>query len=102
MELNLVANALKEMGHPKRLQIYMMLVRAGHEGLPVGSLKEALGIPGSTLNHHLSALISVGLVKQVRDGRTLYCISQYDVLEDIIEFLQNECCADGSGELKQN
>lgn len=99
MEIEKMANALKEMGHPKRLQIYMLLVRAGHEGLPVGKIKETLGIPGSTLNHHLTSLISVGLVKQVREGRTLYCISQYETLENIIEFLQQECCADGTGKL---
>ncbi len=100
MELETIASALKELGHPKRLSIYKLLVKSGLEGMPVGSLKEALDIPGSTLNHHISSLMSVGLVKQVRQGRTLICISQYEVLEDIIEFLQDECCVQGTGELK--
>ncbi|ELD7994249.1 helix-turn-helix transcriptional regulator, partial [Citrobacter freundii] len=44
--------------HPTRLSIYRELVRAGHEGLPVGELQKHLEIPASTLSHHLSALIS--------------------------------------------
>jgi len=39
------------------------------------------------------ALVSVGLVKQNRESRTLLCVSQYVVLEEIIEFLCKECCA---------
>ncbi len=58
MDLNTAANALRELGHPTRLSIYRELVRAGHEGLPVGELQKHLEIPASTLSHHLSALIS--------------------------------------------
>ncbi|MDO2421329.1 helix-turn-helix domain-containing protein (plasmid) [Klebsiella pneumoniae] len=60
MDLNTAANALRELGHPTRLSIYRELVRAGHEGLPVGELQKHLEIPASTLSHHLSALISAG------------------------------------------
>jgi DNA-binding transcriptional ArsR family regulator len=55
MDLNTAANALRELGHPTRLSIYRELVRAGHEGLPVGELQKHLEIPASTLSHHLSA-----------------------------------------------
>ncbi|EPG4335017.1 ArsR/SmtB family transcription factor, partial [Escherichia coli] len=58
MDLNTAANALRELGHPTRLSIYRELVRAGHEGLPVGELQKHLEITASTLSHHLSALIS--------------------------------------------
>ncbi|MGF1703036.1 metalloregulator ArsR/SmtB family transcription factor [Photobacterium makurazakiensis] len=92
MELDAVAKALKELGHPTRLCVYKHLVKAGHDGLPVGKLQEELGIPGSTLSHHISGLVSAGLITQKRDGRTLYCVPQYDVLEGVIGFLQDECC----------
>ena len=55
MDLNTAANALRELGHPTRLSIYRELVRAGHEGLPVGELQKHLEIPASTLSHHLSS-----------------------------------------------
>ncbi|MDO2947225.1 ArsR/SmtB family transcription factor [Aeromonas simiae] len=95
MELEAVAKALKELGHPTRLFIFKHLVKAGAEGLPVGELQKELGIPGSTLSHHIAALVSVGLVVQVRQSRTLYCISQYAALEAILHFLQEECCVNG-------
>ncbi|MCV5539445.1 transcriptional regulator, partial [Escherichia coli] len=31
-------------------------------------------------------------VKQNRESRTLMCVSQYAMLEAIIEFLREECC----------
>ncbi|MGP7886334.1 ArsR/SmtB family transcription factor, partial [Raoultella planticola] len=68
MDLNTAANALRELGHPTRLSIYRELVRAGHEGLPVGELQKHLEIPASTLSHHLSALISAGLISQERQS----------------------------------
>lgn len=35
MQLEQVAKALKELGHPTRLCIYQLVVRAGHKGTPV-------------------------------------------------------------------
>lgn len=64
MELSKAAETLKELGHPTRLSVYRELVKAGHEGLPVGELQKRLEIPASTLSHHLSSLISVSLVRQ--------------------------------------
>ena len=44
------------------------------------------------------------LVKQNRESRTLMCVSQYAMLEAIIEFLREECCVnsktDGEGATK--
>lgn len=92
MQLDEVAKALKELGHPTRLFIFRHLIKAGESGLPVGDIQKQLSIPASTLSHHIAALVSVGLVKQNRESRTLMCVSQYDVLEEIIEFLREECC----------
>ena len=94
MNLEKAAKALKELGHPTRLSIFKILVKSGHGGLPVGSLAKKLKMPNSTLTHHISGLIQAGLVEQKRDGRTLYCIPQYKILEGVISFLQDECCID--------
>lgn len=93
MDIDTVAMALKELGHPTRLGIYKELVKAGECGLPVGELQKRLDVPPSTLSHHISALVSVGLVRQEREGRILNCTAQYEVLQGIIDFLQEECCA---------
>lgn len=94
MEFEQIAKSLKELGHPTRLKVYHRVVRAGHQGVAVGELQQTLDVPGSTLSHHISGLVSAGLVEQRREGRTLFCVAQYERLHQVIGFLQDECCAD--------
>lgn len=96
MDIDVVAKALKELGHPTRLSIYKSVVRAGYQGIAVGSLQEKLAIPGSTLSHHISSLLSAQLISQRREGRTLFCVAEYKKLQSVIGFLQDECCIDES------
>jgi ArsR family transcriptional regulator, arsenate/arsenite/antimonite-responsive transcriptional repressor len=95
METELAAKRLAELGHKTRLSIFRYLVRVGPEGVPVGQIQAKLGIPGSTLSHHINRLVSVGLIRQVRQSRTLYCVPQFDALKELIEFLLAECCTEG-------
>ncbi|MBL1416427.1 MAG: helix-turn-helix transcriptional regulator [Moritella sp.] len=94
MDIDVVAKALKELGHPTRLTIFKSIIRAGYQGIAVGGLQSQLSIPGSTLSHHISSLASAGLLSQRREGRTLYCVAEYDKLQSVIGFLQDECCID--------
>ena len=94
MENKIAAKKLAELGHITRLSIFRYLVKVGDQGAPVGQIQEELGVPGSTLSHHIGRLVSVGLVKQVRESRTLYCIPQFDVLDELVEFLKSECCTE--------
>ncbi len=94
MENDIAAKKLAELGHITRLLIFKYLVKVGDQGAPVGQIQERLDIPGSTLSHHISRLVSVGLIKQVRESRTLYCIPQFDVLDELVEFLKSECCTE--------
>ena len=92
MQIDIAAKRLAELGHVTRLQIFRYLVKGGRQGVPVGEIQAALEVPGSTLSHHITRLVSVGLVEQRREGRTLYCVPQYDQLQNLIGFLQDECC----------
>ncbi len=94
MDIDQVAKALKELGPATRLAIYKRLVKAGNNGIAVGAVQEALQIPGSTLTHHLKGLETAGLISQRREGRTLFCVAQYEQLTSVISFLQHECCID--------
>jgi ArsR family transcriptional regulator len=96
MENDLAAKRLAELGHGTRLAVFRYLVKVGNAGAPVGQIQAALGVPGSTLSHHIGRLVSVGLVRQVRESRTLYCIPQFEVLQELIDFLMSECCTAGS------
>jgi len=94
MQLEVIAKALKELGHPTRLAIFKRLVKAGQQGIAVGEVQQELKVPSSTLSHHISSLASAGLIKQRREGRTLYCVVEYDKLLSVITFLQDQCCID--------
>ena len=90
------AARLEALGNPTRLNVFRFLVRAGDEGLPVGELQKRLKIAGSTLSHHLRALITVDLVSQERKGTTLTCRANYKVMNGLVSFLVDECCADAA------
>ncbi|MBW0145914.1 ArsR/SmtB family transcription factor [Marinobacter arenosus] len=91
-----VAACLAELGNTHRLAVFRFLVKAGHSGAPVGEIQKALGIPGSTLSHHLARMARVGLIRQEKHSRTIVCIPDYQQLEGLISFLNKECCAGNS------
>ena len=93
MEIELAAKRLAELGHVTRLGIFRHLVKCGRDGCSVGDIQRILDIPGSTLSHHISRLVSAGLVEQRREGRILYCIPQYEALDETMEFLTDQCCS---------
>ena len=101
MDTTIAATCLDALGNPTRLEIFRLLVRAGPEGASVGDLQGRLVIPGSTLSHHLSRLVRVGLVSQQRRSRTLVCRAEYARMDGLLEYLTDNCCEglrDGSSE----
>ncbi len=93
MNTETAAKCLESLGHPTRLGIYQLLVRAGKSGLVVGEVQRMLAVPGSTLSHHLAHLVKVDLVHQERHGRELRCLANYETMTDMLVFLTQECCA---------
>jgi len=93
MENKTIAACLAELGHETRLTVFRRLVKAGDQGLAVGDLQESLAIPAATLSHHIHRMISVGLVRQRREGRVLYCVAQLQAMREIMIFLESECCS---------
>lgn len=92
MNVEDASRQLAVLGSPTRLEIYRLLVKAGAEGAPVGTLQEVLGIPGSTLSHHIGKLVVAGLVTQDRESRILRCRADYRRMQALLDFLQDECC----------
>ena len=93
MEHAQAARCLEKLGNATRLEIFRLLVRAGPAGLAVGEIQEHLEIPGSTLSHHVSHLVNAGLVHQRRQGRVLRCTPNFPLIDQVIGFLTDECCA---------
>lgn len=94
MKLEDAAKQLNALGNPTRLQVCRMLVRAGDTGLSVRQLGERLHIAASTLSHHLDRLICTGLVTQERRAMTLICRANFRVIDSLLGYLIDECCAD--------
>src|ERR671913_1822130 len=94
MNIEQAAKQLEALGNPTRLQVYRMLVRAGEAGLPVGQIQERLGVPASTLSHHLQRLLLTELVTQERQATTLICRANYPAMDALLGFMTKECCAD--------
>lgn len=92
MDHERVAASLAELGNTHRLSVFRFLVKAGHDGAAVGEIQKALGIPASTLSHHLARMAKVGLIRQEKHSRTIVCIPEYGHLESLIGFLKEECC----------
>ena len=92
MDMNTAAKSLEALGNPTRLEIFRLLVRAGPIGAVVGELQTQLNIPGSTLSHHISRLLQVGLVSQERRSRLRVCHANYGHMNALLDYLKEHCC----------
>jgi len=83
---------LAAMGAEPRLRIIRLLLSAHPEGLVVGELQSELGIPPSTLSHHLEKLKNEDLVKVQRESTFLRYTANAEALQELLTFLYAECC----------
>ncbi len=87
------ADMMSAMGTEPRLRIMRLLLSAHPVGFVVGEIGEELGIPGSTLSHHLEKLKNEDLVTVHREGTFLRYAANSDALKDLLAFLYAECCS---------
>jgi len=86
------ADMMAALGTETRLRIVRLLLSAHPYGLVVGEIGSELGIPSSTLSHHLEKLKNEGLVKVRRESTFLRYTANTQALQDILAFLFAECC----------
>lgn len=84
--------ALRALSHAHRLAAFRVLVQAGPDGLAVGELRGALGLPPATLTSHLNQLRSAGLVNDEREGRVIRVRADYSAMDALLGFLTDNCC----------
>lgn len=89
----LYADMMSAMGTEPRLNIMRLLLSAYPEGMVVGDIQTELGIPGSTLSHHLEKLKIVGLVNVNRERQFLRYSANTEALQNLLAFLFDECCS---------
>jgi len=93
MEKLQVIAALSALAQDTRLEIFRMLVQTGKDGLSVGRIGEALGLPSATLSFHLTQLKHAGLATCRRDGRSLIYSAHFDAMGGLMDYLTENCCA---------
>ena len=86
------ADMFAAMGAEPRLRVMQLLLTAHPRGMVAGDLQEELGIPASTLSHHLDKLSHEDLVRVRREGTYLWYTANTDSLQEILNFLYAECC----------
>ncbi len=87
------ADMLSAMGTQARLRIIQLLLSAHPEGMVVAEIQQELGIPNSTLSHHLDKLRHESLVQVRRESTFLRYTANTDALQNLLQFLYAECCA---------
>jgi DNA-binding transcriptional ArsR family regulator len=86
------ADMLAAMGAEPRLRIVRLLLSAHPEGLVVGEMQAELGIPASTLSHHLEKLRNEELIVVRRESTFLRYRANTEALRELLTFLYAECC----------
>lgn len=93
-----VVVGLAALAHPLRLQIVRALAVAADRGLTPGVIEDALRVRPATLSFHLRRLSAAGLVSVDRSGRFLIYRATFDRLQQVVDFLAEQCCAGAAAE----
>jgi ArsR family transcriptional regulator, arsenate/arsenite/antimonite-responsive transcriptional repressor len=92
MEQSHAVAALAALAQDNRLDVYRLLVQAGPAGMPAGNVASALKLAPNTLTFHFDRLRQAGLVTVRREGRSMIYAARYDVMNDLLGYLTENCC----------
>jgi len=82
------------LANPQRIRIVRLLLAAFQiGGMTAGQIRHELGIPGSTLTHHLARLETTGLIESRRDRRWIWYSASLPGLQAMLSFLYENCCS---------
>jgi len=84
--------ALAALAQDNRLDVFRLLVEAGRDGLPAGSVADTLDLAPNTLTFHFDRLREAGLVDVRREGRSMIYTARYDTMNALLAYLTENCC----------
>jgi DNA-binding transcriptional ArsR family regulator len=84
--------ALAALAQENRLDVFRLLVEAGPQGLPAGSVAETLKLAPNNLTFHFDRLREAGLVTVRRDGRSMIYAARFDRMNGLLGYLTENCC----------
>ncbi len=80
------------LAHDHRLSVFRLLVERGPGGLAAGDIAERVGVPPSTLSHHLAHLERAGLLRSWRVQRNIFYAVDVEGTRRLVAFLTEDCC----------
>ncbi|MEA1647877.1 metalloregulator ArsR/SmtB family transcription factor [Nitrospirillum sp. BR 11164] len=92
MEPKAAIDAFAALAQETRLSVFRLLVQAGPGGLPAGDVAARVGVPASTLSHHLGLLERAGLLRSWRVQRQIFYATDYEGTRRLLAFLMKDCC----------
>ena len=85
--------AFSSLSQETRLKVFRLLLEYGRDGTVPTKIADELEIPTNTLSFHLSHMSKAGLVTSKKEGRSITYFANTDLIEDLIGYLQANCCA---------
>ncbi|HUP58627.1 MAG TPA: helix-turn-helix domain-containing protein [Bdellovibrionota bacterium] len=93
MEMFEATEALSSLSQETRLKVFKLLLEYGRDGQVPGKVAAELKIPDNTLSFHLSHMSRAGLVTSKKVGRTITYFANCELIENLIDYLRDNCCA---------
>ncbi len=90
--MNTATQTFTALGHPGRLAVFRLLMRLAPQGGRPTEIADALGLKQNTLSHHLKELESCGLIRSLRQGRSLFYAVDLTQTAGLVAYLVNDCC----------
>ncbi len=84
--------AFAALSQPTRLDVFHLLINAGEAGMAAGDLAQALDVRQNTLSANLTVLLNAGLVRNLRQGRSIRYFANTDGLHGLLGYWLKDCC----------
>lgn len=102
MDISTALTIFDTLSQETRLLAFRLLVTAGPNGLPAGTLSERLGVPHNTMSFHLSHLANAGIISSRKEGRSVIYSPNFEAMRDLIGFLAKDCCSEDFASIRQD
>lgn len=92
--------AFSALSQSTRLQVFRLLIKAGHKGLLAGDIANQLNVRQNTMSTNLSILTQAGLLQSEREGRAIRYRADMTGVQHLLDFLLLDCCGGNAEECK--
>ena len=87
-----IHDRLSALAHPKRLDLFQLLMRRYPDSVPAGEIADALALKPNTTSTYLNALKAAELIVQSRTGTSLHYSANLPAVRGLFNGLLGDCC----------